>query len=72
MSVKRDYNTKTEDNMELEPLGGLEPKSPDKENLKSNGAQFGKFAHTQKSVSFRIPIIKRWTDFERISMINNE
>lgn len=38
MSVKRDYKTKTDDGMELEPLGG--PKSPDKEN-KTNGVQFG-------------------------------
>lgn len=38
MSIKRDYKTKTDDGMELEPLGG--PKSPDKE--KTNGIQFGK------------------------------
>lgn len=37
MSIKRDYKTKTDDGMELEPLGG--PKSPEKE--KSNGVQFG-------------------------------
>lgn len=51
MSVKRDYKTKTDDNMELEPLGGPEPKSPDKEIPKSNGVQFGKFNHKN---SFRI------------------
>lgn len=45
MSVKRDYKTKTDDNTELEPLGAPEPKSPDKENPKSNGFQFGKFIH---------------------------
>lgn len=39
MSIKRDYKTKTDDGMELEPLGG--PKSPEKE--KSNGVQFGKY-----------------------------
>lgn len=38
MSIKRDYKTKTDDGMELEPLGGG-PKSPEKE--KSNGVQFG-------------------------------
>lgn len=38
MSIKRDYKTKTDDGMELEPLGG--PKSPDKES-KTNGVQFG-------------------------------
>lgn len=43
MSVKRDYQTKTDDGMELEPLGGAEP---DKENSKTNGVQFGKFYFT--------------------------
>lgn len=40
MSIKRDYKTKTDDGMELEPLDF--PKSPDKENSKTNGIQFGK------------------------------
>lgn len=38
MSIKRDYKTKTDDGLELEPcMGG--PKSPDKD--KTNGVQFG-------------------------------
>lgn len=40
MSLKRDYKTKTDDEKELEPLGG--PKSPDKES-KTNGVQFGEY-----------------------------
>lgn len=40
MSIKRDYKTKTDDGMELEPLEGG-PKSPEKE--KSNGVQFGEW-----------------------------
>lgn len=44
MSIKRDYKTKTDDGMELEPLDF--PKSPDKENSKTNGIQFGKCIFT--------------------------
>lgn len=46
MSIKRDYKTKTDDGMELEPLGG--PKSPDKD--KTNGAQFGEYIWILKSI----------------------
>lgn len=43
MSIKRDYKSKTDDGMELEPLGG--PKSPDKE--KTNGVRFGKYLQSK-------------------------
>lgn len=49
MSLKRDYKTKTDDEKELEPLGG--PKSPDKES-KTNGVQFGEYFIMIKLVDY--------------------
>lgn len=55
MSLKRDYKTKTDDEKELEPLGG--PKSPDSPNKesKTNGVQFGEYTdcfHHSKIYTF--------------------